>query len=163
MTGFISAIVMFIVFPSVLFLVVAALAKITSGREGSSSGAVLKTFALLLLPTMAGAHIIKSMLKMASRIPYWPHVFSDPKGVATAQSIVDGTLVLDNSVPDVLYPAVSFAAAAVLLTALMATLLIFRRSAAVQRLSCGGRVILFFGLLAYWGIFGFVIFRWRFC
>lgn len=162
MTGFVSAIVMFIIFPGVLFLVVGALAKIASGPGKVSSGAVVKTFAFLLLPTMAGAHLIKSMLKMTSRIPYWPHVFSDPKGVATAQEIVDKTLVLDMSVPDALYPVISFAAAAVLLTALTATLLIFRRSAAVQKLNPGARVIMFLGVLAYWGVFGFTIFKWRF-
>ena len=161
MTGFASAIVMFIIFPGVLFLVVGALAKIASGGR-ASSGVVVKTFALLLLPTMAGAHIIKSILKMTSRIPYWPHAFSDPKGVATAQEIVDKTLVLDKSVTDALYPEISFAAAVVLLTALVATLLIFRRSAPVQKLSPGARAIVFLGVLVYWGVFGFTILKWRF-
>jgi ferredoxin len=163
MTGFVSAIVMFIIFPAVLFLAVALLAKIASGWQDASSGAAVKTFALLLLPTMAGAHIIKSILKMASRIPYWPYVFSDPKGITTAQKIVDKTLFLDKSVPDALYPVISFAMASVLLTALVATVLIFRRSAVVQKFNPGGRIILFLGMLAYWGIFGFMIFRWRFC
>ena len=163
MTGFVSAIVMFIVFPAALFLVVAVLAKIASGWEGASYGAAVKTFALLLLPTMAGAHIIKSILKMTSRIPYWPYVFSDPKGVTTAQKIVNKTLVLDKSLPDALYPVISFAAAAVLLTALVATVLIFRKSTVVQKFNPGGRVILFLGMLTYWGIFGFTIFMWRFC
>ncbi len=162
MTGFVSAIVMFIIFPGVLFLAVGALAKIASGPGKVSSGAVVKTFAFLLLPTMAGAHLIKSMLKMTSRIPYWPHAFSDPKGIATAQEIVDKTLVLDKSVTDALYPAISFAAAAVLLIALVATLLIFRKSAAVQKLNPGARVIVILGVLAYWGVFGFTIFKWRF-
>jgi hypothetical protein len=162
MTGFVSAIVMFIIFPGVLFLAVGALAKIASGPGKVSSGAVVKTFAFLLLPTMAGAHLIKSMLKITSRIPYWPYVFSDPKGIATAQEIVDETLVLDKSVTDALYPAISFAAAVVLLTALVATLLIFRRSAAVQKLNHGARVIVILGVLAYWGVFGFTIFKWRF-
>ena len=162
MTGFVSAIVMFVIFPGVLFLAVGALAKIMSGREKVSSGAVVKTFALLLLPTMAGAHIIKSILKMTSRIPYWQHVFSDPKGVATAQKIVDETLVLDKSVPDALYPVISFAAAAILLAALTATLLIFRRSPAVQKINPGTRTILFLGVLGYWAVFGLTIFKWRF-
>ncbi|MHC4508761.1 MAG: hypothetical protein ACYTAO_07350 [Planctomycetota bacterium] len=99
---------------------------------------------------------------MTSRIPYWSHIFSDPKGVATAQRIVDGTLVLDKSVPDALYPAVSFAAVAVLVTALVATLMIFSRSAAVQKFNPAGRVVLLMGMLAYWSVFGLVIFEWRF-
>ena len=162
MTSFVSAIVIFVVFPAVLFLAVAALAKIVSGRQSASSGAVLKTFALLLLPTMAGAHIIKSVLKMVSRIPYWRYAFSDPIGITAAQKIVDKTLLLDKSVPDALYPVISFAAAAVLLTALVATLLIFCRSAAVKKLNPGGRIVLFVGMFTYWGIFAFTIFKWRF-
>jgi len=157
---FVYAIVIFILFPAVLFLAVGTLAKI---RSEASSGAIAKAFALLLLPTMAGAHLIKAIFKMTSRIPYWPHIFSDPVGIATATKIYyDKTLVLDKSVPDALYPAISFAAAAVLLIALAATLLVFRRSAAVRRLDRGGRLVLFLGVLVYWGIFGVMIFKWRF-
>jgi hypothetical protein len=65
-------------------------------------------------------------------------------------------------VPDALYPVISFAAAAVLLTAMVATLLIFCRSAAVKKLNLGGRIVLFLGMLTYWGIFAFTIFQWRF-
>jgi len=71
MTDFVSAIVMFVIFPGILFLAVGALAKIASGPGEVSSGTVVKTFALLLLPTMAGAHLIKAIFKMTSRIPYW--------------------------------------------------------------------------------------------
>ena len=156
----VSAIIMFIVFPSVLLFAVATLAKI---RSTIPLGTIAKTFALLLLPTMAGAHLIKAILKMSSRIPYWPHIFSDPAGVATATKIFyDKTLVLDKSVPNALYPVISFAAAAVLLIALAATLLVFRRSAAVRRLDRGGRLVLFLGVLVYWGVFGVMIFKWRF-
>jgi hypothetical protein len=123
----------------------------------------VKTFVLLLLPTMAGAHIIKSMLKMIPRIPYWRDALSDPKGVETAQKIAGGTLVLDQSVPDALYPAVSFTAAAVLLVALGATVLIFRRSASVRKLGPGARIVLLLGVLAYWSVFGVTILTWRFC
>ena len=163
MMNFASATILFVVFPAFMFSIVAALAKLASGREAAPFGATVMTFALLLLPTMAGAHIIKSMLKMAPRIPYWRHAFSDPRGVATARRIVDATLVLDESVPDALYPAVSYAAAAVLLAALVATVLIFRRSAAVRKLNSGTRVVLLLGVLAYWYIFGWTIFKWRFC
>ncbi|MCK4294679.1 MAG: 4Fe-4S binding protein [Planctomycetes bacterium] len=158
MAGFVSAVVMFVIFPGILFLTVGVLAKVLSG----GAGAVVKTFALLVLPTMAGAHLIKAILKMTSRIPYWPYVFSDPKGVATAQKILDGTLVLDKSVPGALYPVVSCSAAAVLLIALTATLLIFCKSPAVRKLDATVKVPLLFGTLAYWSIFGLTVFVWRF-
>lgn len=89
-------------------------------------------------------------------------MFSDPKGVATAQKILDKTLVLDKSVPGALYPVVSYSAAAVLLIALTATLLIFCKSPAVRKLDATVKVPLLFGTLAYWSIFGLTVFVWRF-
>ncbi len=161
MTSFVSAIVIFIIFPGFLFLLVGILAKIVSDSSASFRS-VLKTFAFLLLPTMAGAHIIKSILKMSSRIPYWPYVFSDPKGITTAQKIIDKSLILDKSASDALYPAISYIAAAILLTSLAATLLIFRRSETVKKLNVGSKIIIFLGVLAYWIVFGFTILKWRF-
>jgi hypothetical protein len=157
---FVYAIVIFIIFPAVLFLAVGTLAKI---RSEASSGAIAKSFALLLLPTMAGAHLIKAIFKMTSRIPYWPGVFSDPTGVETATKIFyDKTLVLNKSVPNALYPIISFAAAAMLLIALLATLLIFRKSPVVRNLHSGAKVPLLLGVLVYWGVFGVTVFKWRF-
>ena len=162
MANFVSATILFVVLPALVLLVVAALAKLASGRKAAPFGATVKTFALLLLPTIAGAHIIKSILRMSSRIPYWRGALSDPKGIETAQRIVAGTLVLDKSVTDALEPAISFAAASLLFAALAATVLIFRRSAVVQKHSPGVKVVLFLSVLAYWSIFGLTIFRWRF-
>jgi ferredoxin len=162
MTNFVSATIMFVLLPVMVLLVVAALARLASGRKAAPFGATVKTFALLLLPTIAGAHIIKSILRMFSRIPYWRHALSDPKGIETAQRIVAGTLVLDKSVADALDPAISFASTTVLLVALAATVQIFRRSAVVQKLSPGVKVVILLCVLAYWGIFGLTIFRWRF-
>jgi len=159
MAGSLCAIVMLIVFPSVLLLAVVTLAKIMSTV---SPGTIAKTFALLLLPTMAGAHLIKAMLKMSSRIPYWQHVFSDPGGITTAQEILDKTLVLNKSVPNMLYPVISLLIAGVLLIALTATLLIFRKSPAVEKLDARAKGALALGVVFYWSIFGVMIFMWRF-
>ena len=162
MANFVSATIMFVVLPILVLLVVAALAKLASGRKAAPFVATVKTFALLLLPTIAGAHIIKSILKMSSRIPYWRGALSDPKGIETAQRIAAKTFVLDKSVTDALYPAISFAAAAVLFVALAATVQIFRRSAVVHKHNPGVKVVLLLCVLVYWSIFGLTIFRWRF-
>ena len=119
----VSAVIMFIVFPCVLLLAVLALVKI---RSAVLYGAVAKILALLLLPTMVSAHLLKAILKMTSRIPYWPQIFSDPTGIVTANKILDGSLALDKSVLNALYPIISFMAAALFLIALPATLFIFR-------------------------------------
>ncbi len=60
--GFISAVVMFIVFPAVLLSVTVALAKIRPGA--APIGTISTTLALLLIPTMASVHLLKAILKM---------------------------------------------------------------------------------------------------
>jgi ferredoxin len=159
MTALVSAIVMFIAFPCALLLAVVLLAKI---RSTVLAGTIAKTLALLLLATMASAHLTKAILKMTSRIPYWPHALSDPKGIVTAQEILGGKLVLDKSVPNALYPITSFVTAVMFLIALLATLLIFRKAPPMRNLDSGVEVPLLLGVLAYWSIFGFMIFMWRF-
>jgi hypothetical protein len=157
--SFVSAIVMFIMFPVALLLAVVALAKI---RPGIPSGAITKTFALLLLPTMVAAHFIKAILKMTSRIPYWPYVFSDAAGIDTARKILDKRLVLDQSILISLQGVTTLAMAALLLIALVATPLILCKSPAVKELNATAKVALLLGTLTYWSIFGIMIFKWRF-
>jgi hypothetical protein len=128
----------------------------------ASAWAAVKTFALLLLPTIAGAQIIKSILKMSSRIPFWRYAISDPKGIETAQKITAGTLIPNQSMTDTLYPVVSFAAAAVLIAALAITVQIFCKSEVMKRHNSGVKVLLYLSVLTYWGIFGWTILRWRF-
>ncbi len=157
--SFVSAIVMFIVFPVILMLVVIGLAKI---RSEVSPGVIAKVFTLLLLPTMASSILLKAMLKMTSRIPYWSYVLSDPGGTETAQKILNKSLVLNKSVPIALYPAISVGAVVLLVIALLATLLIFRKSAAMKKLDTTAKVVLFLGVFIYWSIFALTIFKWRF-
>jgi ferredoxin len=160
--NFVSAIIMFVVFPAVVLLIVAALAKLASGRKAAPYGATVKTFSLLLLPTIAGAHIIKSILRMSSRVPFWRGALTDPKGIETAQKIVTGTLVPNQSVTNALDPVVSFTVVVVLFVALGATTQVFRRSAFVQKHNLGVKIVLLLSVLVYWSIFSLTIIRWRF-
>ncbi|MBN1974376.1 MAG: 4Fe-4S binding protein [Sedimentisphaerales bacterium] len=162
MANFVSAIIMFIVFPALALLVLIVLAQLVSDEKGAPLGAAIRTFALLLLPTVAGAHIIKSILKMSSQIPFWRHALSDTNGIETAQRIAAGTLELNKSASDALYPAISLIAAAILLIALAATMQIFCKSVVVQKHTGGVKFVLLLGVLAYWSIFGLTIFNWRF-
>ena len=162
MANFTSATFMFVVLPVLLLLVVAFLAKLASGRKAAPFGATVKSFALLLLPIIAGAHMIKSILRMSARIPYWRNALSDPKGIETAQRIVAGKFAPNNSVTNALDPAVSIAAAVVLFAALAATVYIGRRSMVVQKQSPGVKAVIVLFVLAYWCIFGLTIIWWRF-
>ena len=158
----VAAIIMFVVLPSLVILTLMVLAGLTANLKTASVWATVKTFALLLLPTIAAGQIIKSILKMSSRIPFWRYALMDPKGIETARKITAGTLIPNQSVTDALYPVVSFAAAAVLIAALAATVQIFCKSEVMKRNNPGVKVILYLGVLAYWGIFGWTILRWRF-
>jgi len=157
--GMVSAIIMFVVFPAFFFLTVIALAKIWSRVP---AGEIARAFGLLLLVTMACAHLVKSMLKMTSRIPYWPYALSRPAGIETARQLVNHKLTLDNSVTNALYRPVSITAAVILLAGLVAVLLIWRKSSVMKGLDPAGKIVILIGSLAYWGIFGVTIVAWRF-
>jgi ferredoxin len=162
MTNFVAAIIMFILLPAVALSIVAALIKLASGRKAAHLGETIRIFSLLLLPTIAGAHIVKSVLRMSSRIPYWRGALSDPMGIETARKMIAGTLVLDESVTDALDPVVSFTVAVVLFVALGATAQIFRKSLVVQKQGLGVKIVLLLSVLVYWSIFGLTIIRSRF-
>ncbi len=163
MSNLVSATFLFAVVPALVLLLVTAMARLACSQERVSLGETAKTFTLLLLPTIAGAHILKSILRMSSRLPYWSGVWADPKGIETAQRMVAGTLVLDTSATDALDPAVSFVAIALLLASLAAAVLVFRRTVVGQKLSPGVQAVLCLSTLSYWSIFAVTIFRWRFC
>ncbi len=163
MSNLVSGTLLFVAAPALVLLLVTTLARSACGPERVSFGQTAKAFTLLLLPTIAGAHILKSILRMSSRLPYWPAVWADPRGIETAQGMVAGTLILDTSAPEALDPAVSFAAVALLLASLAATVLVFRRTAVRQKLSPGVQAVLFLSTLSYWSIFAVTILCWRFC
>jgi len=156
--GFAGAVVMFVVFPAVMFLVVTLLAMLIGRTPPAES---VNAFALMLLPTMACAHFTKAIFKMTSRIPYWHLTLADPKGVETANRIVAGTLTVDKSLPAALQPVTTLVAAAALVAALVVILAMFRRQASVGRLPVGPRAVLLAGALAYWAVFAVTICLWR--
>jgi ferredoxin len=162
MASFVWAAATFIVLPVILLLIFGVLAKLASGWKRVPFWSVIKTFVLLLLPTIAGAHIIKSLLKVSSQIPYWRNAISDPKGMKTAQQIIEGSLVLDNSFANSLGPIVSIASAIILLISIAATMWIFCQSANVQKHPAGMKFILLLSVLTYWTIFGLTISNWKF-
>jgi ferredoxin len=163
MGNLISAVLLFVVVPVLGLLMVTTLVRLACGRERVSVGEAARAFTLLLLPAIAGAHILKSVLRMSSRIPYWGGVLVDPKGIETAGGMAAGTLVLDRSAADALDPAVSIVAVALLLASLGATVLVFRRTVVGRKFSPGVQAVLGLSTLLYWSIYAVTVFCWRFC
>ncbi len=156
--GFAGAVVMFVVFPVALFLVVTVLARLL-GRTPPGESA--KAFALMLVPTMAGAHFIKTILKMTPRLPYLKGALADSRGVETANRIIAGTLVVDKSLPAALQPAITVIVVVVLVAVLAVILAMFRRQASIARLPIGPRATLLVAAVAYWAIFAVTMYLWR--
>lgn len=157
--GLVSAVIMFIVFPAALLLLIILMARLTSSEKTANTA---RNFALLLLPTMAGAHVIKAILKTTSRIPYWSFVSSDPAGVHTADKIMAGSLVLDNTAIGAVDPYISLIAAAILVAAFAFIIMIFLKSPGLRNMKAGARYSVFMGALAYWAAFGVTVLLWRF-
>jgi len=155
----VSALVMFVLFPAIVSLALVASVKTLSTTP---TGQTVRTFAVLLIPTMAAAHLVKTILKMVSRIPYWSHGLSDPTGIRTARKILGAEVVLDQSVPNLLHGTVTFAMVALLVLALVATLVIFAKSPSVKKLDLPAKVPVLVGTVAYWSIFGLTVLKWRF-
>jgi len=159
LVNFITAVILFIIFPLALMLIVIALSKALSKV---SAGTVAKTFTLLLIPTIASGHLIKALVKMISRLPYWPYALSEPAGVAAARQILDEQLALNTTASDFLFAGISYAAAVPLLLALGATVLMFFKSPAVKQFAVKVKVLLLLAVLFYWGLFASTIFLWEF-
>ena len=156
--GLVSALVMFVGYPTILYSGVGLLSRILSP---TSPNGVFKALSLLLIPTMAAAHLLKACLKMASRIPYWKYVFTDPLGVETARQISDKTLVLDKTIPNAIQPGLSVLMIVALLVALFLSGMIVRRSQTFKELEKGAKSSVIIGALLYWAVFVVTIILWR--
>ncbi len=160
MTNLLEGTVLFVVLPVLLFLVVVALAKAFSTKEGF--GSIAKSFGLLLLPTVACIHTVKGVFKMVSRIPYFKYALSEPKGVEAAKGIYANAIKVDKSVLNTLEPITNYIWAVVALAVLVVTLLILHRSTAMKKYSTAVKAVLLSGVLFYWGVLALAVIMWRF-
>ncbi|MBL7074580.1 4Fe-4S binding protein [candidate division KSB1 bacterium] len=100
-TGTINAIILFIIFPFLFLVIFSSLRKTISGEKFKDS---MTAIALAVLPVMGGMHLLKALLKTISRIPYWTYAFNDTQGIETAEALIDGTLHLDEAIPQTINP-----------------------------------------------------------
>jgi len=158
-SGLVSAVIMFVLFPALLYVGVWLLSKVLSRKSGKTIVGILS---LALIPTMAAAHLIKACLKMISRIPYWRYVFEDPTGIVTAGKLQDEKIILDQTVANAMQPGLSWLMVAVLLVSLIATIVMLSRSGALKDVDKGGKTAVLLGVTLYWSVFAVSIIAWRF-
>jgi NAD-dependent dihydropyrimidine dehydrogenase PreA subunit len=151
--------VMFLLLPAALFLAVAGCAWLAT-RTPVADGA--KAFALLLLPTLSGAQVIKAILKTTGHLPYWKVALADPVGIESARAIQAGTLAFDPAIAGWMTAAITVAAALILAVALVVTVRLAQTSPWITRLPRAARLVLVAGTAAYWAVYAVTIALWRF-
>ena len=154
-----EGIVIFLGFPVLFFLVVVGIARLFSKERGMT---LAKSFGLLLLPTVACTHMAKGLFKAVSRIPYMSFAASDPNGVQAATALYEKTAVVDKAALVLFEPAVNVLWVALAISALLATVLMLKKSIAFNAYTLGTKSVLFCGVLAYWSLLASAIWMWRF-
>lgn len=155
-TGTVKALLLFVLLPLVFYAALAAFKKVWAQETWKSAFTQL-TF--VLLPVAASMHLLKSLLKTTSRIPYWEYVFADPAGVETATLITQNSITLQNNVlATVITPVLSLIAVAL---PLLAMLLSLRIMAQQKHQNNRSKAVSMAAVLLYSGLFLSTLIFWR--
>lgn len=133
----IHALVLFVGFPAVLFLVPAVLGKYLNRTSLMDS---LKTFSLIFLPVVALTHLLKALFRITSRLPYYALAARDPAGLKTAELLTSGKISAGDFLPSLLSPYLTAAALLIFGGALTAVILVGTKSPAFTSLKRTGRI-----------------------
>ena len=155
LAGTIKAIILFVLLPFVFYMILAILKKVIAKEAWKKSFTQL---VIAILPVTASMHLLKSLFKTTSRIPYWDFVFSDPKGMKTAQLLIDNPELLNKGILSVISLFISMAAILMSVGALTLSLLIIRKQQYKNRIS---KIISIFAVLIYSSIFLIMLTAWR--
>lgn len=153
--GTVKALILFVLFPSIFYLFLASVKKI-SANETWKNG--LSQLVLALLPITASMHLVKAILKTTSRIPYWNYVFSDTKGVDTANAIIQNKGMLQSSLLTGLSPIISFVVVLLPILGLIISLFVVNKQIHKNRLS---RIVTILAIIIYSSIFLLTMFEWK--
>ena len=153
--GTIKAVVLFVLLPFAFYFILSILKKATANETWKES---LTQLVIAILPVTASMHLLKAILKTTSRIPYWDFVFSDPKGVETAQLLTDAPELLNRGILSAISPYIGIIAILLSVGGLVLSLFIIRNQRYKNRAS---RVISIFAVLIYSGIFLIMLISWR--
>ncbi len=155
--GSVKALVLFIVLPS-LFYLIFVLAKKIIANESWKSG--FTQLVLTLLPITASMHLVKALLKTTSRIPYWKYVFADPEGVETAHKIMENPGLLHNDfLSNTLNPIISVLALLIPILGLILSLFVIKKQTTT---STSSKLISLIAVVLYSSLFILTILKWKF-
>jgi len=154
-TGSIKAVILFIILPFTFYLIFALIKKIISNNSLKET---FTQIVLAILPITASMHLLKALLKTTSRIPYWNFVFSDPKGVETAQLIIDNSEFLDKSITVSISPVLNIIAVLLSVGGIVLSFLVINKQ---KNQNLSSKLTSSISMLIYAGFFLVTIFMWR--
>ena len=155
LAGTIKAIILFVLLPFVFYMIPVILKNVIAKETWRKSFTQL---VIAIIPVVASMHLLKSLLKTTSRLPYWNFVFSDPKGVKTARLLFDNPELLNNNILSVISPFIDIIAILLPVGGIVLSLLIIRKQQINKRIS---GIISIFAVLVYAGIFLIMLSAWR--
>ena len=155
LSGSIKAIVLFIFLP-VIFYILFTLLKKTIGKETWKSS--FTQLVIAILPITASMHLLKSLLKTSSRIPYWDFIFSDPKGVENAELLINNPDLLNSNILSIISPYISIMAILLSVGGIVLSLLIIRKQ---KFKNTASKTFSLFAILIYSSMFLITIILWR--
>jgi len=156
--GLVKSLTLFVGLPALMWLLPYGVLRLAGGRL--SLGRFFCTFGIAFLPVMAGAHAVKALLKMTSRIPYWEYALIDPVGAETARGILDKSLPLA-PLPGWREPAMT-ASLALVIGGIAVSTIVVRKLAAAQVPEAGWRAGALYLIPAlYGGAFAVMLCAWR--
>ena len=154
-TGTVKAITLFIVIPTVFYMIFALLKRVIAKETFKQS---FNQLVLAILPITASMHLVKAILKTTSRIPYWDYVFADMKGVETAQKIMDNSDYLDKTIPNSISPIIDILALLLPLAGLVLSILIINK----QKINnTSSKLVSYLAVIIYASLFIITIIAWR--
>ncbi len=157
--GLVKSLTLFVLLPTVFWMLPYGLFRLAGGRLPVVD--YLRRFGLAFIPIMAATHIVKALLKMTSRIPYWEHVAVDPLGIDTASGLIDKTLQLTPP-PAWIGTVITIISLVLMGIAIVLSIVMTRKLIAVHATGSGGRALLLLLIpVIYGGGFAAMLIAWR--
>lgn len=152
-----AALVMFLLYPLIWWVAPALANKLKHPESGIWE--YMKKVAVYFIPIAAGAHLLKSLLKTTSRIPYIEYSLRDPMGIETAKALSSGTLVLDKGLVNSFQPFITFVGISIFIIAILVALSALRRN--LKNKADFSFIPAAFGILTYGMLFLLAVCWWR--
>ena len=155
----VQALCLFVVLPAGLYLIPGLMGKWLNRTSLLDSA---KAFGAVFLPVVAVGHLVKAVIRITSRLPYYPLAFNDPVGYATANQILAGDVTVDMGMAKAVFPWVSWAALILMGAAVLSVGLIGWRAASRPSAERPGRISHLAVAAVYGAFLVFVVFKARF-